>query len=75
MQLLNVTRHDGYLLIHTDKGIKRRKLSDENIIELEKKCKLLIGKEIYQTTWEGWDHQYWFDEIFPVKETTSKNKT
>ena len=75
MKLLNVTWLEGYLLIHTDKGIKRKKLNNDNIIELEKKCISLIGKEIYQTTLAGWDHQYWFDEIFPVNDTIIQNKT
>ena len=75
MLLLNVTRHDGYLIIHTDKGIKRKKFNNEDISELERTYRSLIGSEIYHTTWAGWDHQHWFDEIFPVKESTSQNKS
>lgn len=64
MKLLNVTRQDGNLLIHTDKGIKKKTLKWGDNDALEAKCRSLIGKEIGYTTLAGWEHDVWFKDVY-----------
>ena len=64
MKLLNVTRQDGNLLIHTDKGIKKKTLKWGDNDALEAKCRSLIGKEIRYTTLAGWEHDVWFKDVY-----------
>lgn len=62
MRLLDVTVGDGYLTIHTDMGVRRRVIGedDRDWISVRAKATSLIGKDIITITLGGWDPLYWF---------------
>lgn len=78
MKLLNVTRENGNLLIHTDQGIKKKSLKWGDNEALETKCRALIGKNIRYTTLDGWEHDIWFKDVFEdlsIKNQSSTDET
>lgn len=62
MKLLNVTAADGFLTIHTDKGIRRRVIGefDRDWMAVRVRAVSLIGKDVITTTVGGWDPLVWF---------------
>lgn len=66
MKLLNVSRDQRYLYIHTDEGDRKQSLSWRGVEQLEKKCRSLIGQEIRHSTSGSWDKDVWFQDVIPV---------
>lgn len=62
MKLLNVTVEDGFLMIHTDRGIRRRAIGefDRDWMAVRAKAVSLIGRNVITTTVGDWDHLVWF---------------
>ncbi len=67
MKLIDVTVEDGYLVIHTDIGQRRKKLGEHGQESLRAKAASLKGKYISTTTWSGWDPLRWFATIEEVR--------
>lgn len=65
MKLLNVTVGDGFLTLHTDRGVRRRVIgeNDRDWRAVRNKAVGLIGKDIITTTSGGWDPLAWFWDI------------
>ncbi len=63
MKLLNVSRDQKYLYIHTDDGIRKQSLNWRGVDQLEKKCRSLIGHEIIHSTSGDWDSNVWFQDV------------
>jgi hypothetical protein len=64
MHLLSVSRENGCLVIHTDKGDRKVMLTWRGIAGIEEKCKKFIGKKIRHTTYGSYDPEIWFSDIF-----------
>lgn len=64
MRLLSVSRENGCLVIHTDKGDRKVMLTWRGIATIEDKCKKFIGKKIRHTTYGSYDPEVWFSDIF-----------
>jgi len=60
MRLLKVSRRDGFLILDTDQGIKKRSLEHPDMPAMEALCQRLIGEEIIMDALPGWDPQFWF---------------
>lgn len=67
VKLLNVSRDQRYLYIHTDEGDRKQSLSWRGVEQLEKKCRSLIGQEIRHSTSGSWDKDVWFQDVTPVQ--------
>lgn len=66
VKLLNVSRDQRYLYIHTDEGDRKQSLSWRGVEQLERKCLSLIGQEIRHSTSGSWDKDVWFQNVTPV---------
>ncbi len=55
MKLIDVSKDQKYLYIHTDEGNRQQSLTWRGIESLERKCRSLIGSEITHTTFGNWD--------------------
>ena len=77
MKLLNVTAGDGYLSIHTDQGIRRRVIgeNDQDWMAVRQQAVGLIGKDVITTSRGGWDPLVWFWTIqeAPVFDDATSN--
>ena len=60
MRLLNVSRRDGFLVLDTDLGTRKRSLDHPDMQAMEALCKKLIGEEVIVDSLPGWDPQVWF---------------
>ena len=65
MKLLDVSRDQKYLYIHTDDGTRKQSLNWRGVDQLEKKCRSLIGHEIFHSTSGAWDGNVWFQDVTP----------
>lgn len=63
MKLLDVSRDQKYLYIHTDDGTRKQSLNWRGVDQLEKKCRSLIGHEIIHSTSGAWDSNVWFQDV------------
>jgi hypothetical protein len=63
LKLLNVSRDQKYLYIHTDEGIRKQSLNWRGVDQLENKCRSLIGYEIIHSTSGDWDSNVWFQDV------------
>ena len=68
MKLLDVSKTESFLIIHTDEGDRQLMLSWRGIEAIKAKCRLLIGREIRHTTYGTNDSKIWFDNVYPVDE-------
>ena len=71
MKLLDVSKTDSFLFIHTDEGDRKIMLSWRGIEAIEQKCRLLIGREIRHTTYGSNDPKIWFDNVYAVDESVN----
>lgn len=60
MRLLKVSRREGFLILDTDLGIRKRSLEHPDMPAMEALCKRLIDEEIILDVLPGWDSQVWF---------------
>ncbi len=60
MLLLNVSRRDGFLVLETDLGSRKRSLDHPDMQAMEALCRELIGEEVIVDPLPGWDPQVWF---------------
>lgn len=67
MKLLNVTRDEKYLYIHTDEGVRKQSLTWRGVAQLEMKCRSLVNQEIIHTTSGTWDKNVWFQDVTLIK--------
>lgn len=65
MKLLDVSRDQKYLYIHTDEGARKQSLSWDGVDQLEMKCRSLIGQEISCSTSGAWNKNVWFQDVSP----------
>lgn len=65
MKLLDVSRDQKYLYIHTNEGTRKQSLNWRGVDQLEKKCRSLIGHEIIHSTSGAWDSNVWFQDVTP----------
>lgn len=63
MKLNDVTVEGGYLVIHTDEGVRRQSMKWRGVDQLRKKALSLVGKNIRTTTSGTWDPSIWFATI------------
>ena len=63
MKLLDVSKDNRYLYIHTDDGRRQQSLRWSGVAELEQACRAAIGKNIATSTWGEWDPTVWFQSI------------
>ncbi len=70
MRLISVSRENGCLVIHTDKGDRKVMLTWRGIAAIEEKCEKFIGKKIRHTTYGNYDPEVWFSDIFLDEEET-----
>jgi superfamily I DNA/RNA helicase len=73
LKLLNVSKTDSFLFIHTDEGDRKIMLTWRGIEAIEKKCRSLIGKEIRHSTYGGNDPKLWFDNVYAVDESVNSS--
>lgn len=71
MKLLDVSKTDSFLFIHTDEGDRKIMLTWRGIEAIEQKCRLLIGREIRHTTYGSNDPKIWFDNVYAVDESVN----
>lgn len=69
MKLLDVSKSDLFLFIHTDEGVRKIMLTWRGIEAIEKKCRSLIGKEIRHSTYGSNDPKIWFDNVYELDES------
>ena len=72
MKLLNVSRDQKYLYIHTDQGDRKQSLSWTGVLQLEEKCRSLIGQKILHSTSGQWDKDVWFQDVSPLETTDNE---
>ena len=63
MKLIDVTVESGYLVIHTDEGLRRQSMNWRGVAQLHAKAVRLKGKHIRTTTVGSWDPLIWFATI------------
>jgi superfamily I DNA/RNA helicase len=69
LKLLDVSKTDSFLFIHTDEGDRKIMLTWRGIEAIEKKCRSLIGKEIRHSTYGSNDPKIWFDNVYALDES------
>ena len=67
MKLNGVTVESGYLVIHTNDGIRRQSMKWRGVEQLRAKALSLVGKNIRTTTSGTWDPSIWFATIDEVR--------
>jgi len=67
MKLNDVTVEGGYLVIHTDDGMRRQSMKWRGVEQLRAKALSLVGKNIRTTTSGSWDPSIWFATIEAVR--------